>query len=485
MDIEKLFNSKRRKHKTVDLSKPKLSYVEEVRTEFERDYDRILFSTPVRRLADKTQVFPLEKLDSIRTRLTHSYEVANLARSIGVYLASKTSIFSDLGPEAIRNVPSILAASGLAHDLGNPPFGHQGEEAISSWFRDNEDRVLNDAELNQRMKNDFLLFEGNAQTLRILTRLQIIDDQYGLDLTFGTLGSLMKYTVPSDEIDDSDIPHVAKKKFGYFASEESIVKDIWDNTGLDKGKRHPLTYIMEACDDIAYTILDAEDAVKKKLASFHDLISFLKHYSNNDRNETDPVVNELCEVALYDNKKYRERHPDLSPSELNDISMQKFRVYAIGIMITCVTKAFIENKDEIMEGVFSMDLIGASKASILKKSLKEFDKKNAYRNQSVLEVELQGYKTIRGIMDYLWKAIEKEQKPKRPVKAISYRDSFELYIYQRISENYRRVYETPENKMPKRYKQLQLMTDMVSGMTDNYAINFYNEIRHYDVNHKV
>lgn len=461
MDIKKLFSQVKRKPK-----KEREQSQSEVRTATERDYDRILFSTPVRRLADKTQVFPLERNDSIRTRLTHSHEVANLARSIGIDLAFNYDVFACLGSDyAKRNVPAMLSAIGLAHDLGNPPFGHQGEEAIRSWFRDNP-KVFSvkdgDKSLTEAMKQDFLLFEGNAQTIRLLTRLQIIDDEYGLNLTCGTLAALMKYTVPSNKIDNKKEPHVAKKKFGFFQSEVDIVKDIWDKTELSEGKRHPLTYIMEACDDIAYTVLDAEDAVKKKLVSFHDLIAFLRHYENGD-----DLIKRVCDKACEDNSKYRKEQSSLSPSELNDISMQMFRVYAIGAMVSSVSKAFIDNKKEIFQGGFSKDLLNVSEAVNLKNNLKAFDRENAYKHRTVLEVELQGFQTIRGIMDYLWKSINTEKDKRNP---------FETYIYERISENYRRTYENTTS-LPERYRQLQLMTDMVSGMTDNFAIDFYDELK--------
>jgi dGTPase len=167
------------------------------RTEHERDYDRILFSAPVRRLADKTQVFPLDEDDSVHTRLTHSHEVSNLARSIGVNLAFNDRVFpSEVVPQ--RNVPAMLAAAGLAHDLGNPPFGHQGETSIQDWFEQNRERVFPErCGLADVMQQDFLRFEGNAQTLRLLTRLQILNDDYGLNVTYGTLAALMKYTVGS------------------------------------------------------------------------------------------------------------------------------------------------------------------------------------------------------------------------------------------------------------------------------------------------
>ncbi|MGJ8530460.1 dGTP triphosphohydrolase, partial [Maritalea sp.] len=190
------------------------------RTEIERDYDRILFSAPIRRLADKTQVFPLDKNDSVRNRLTHSHEVSNLARSIGVALVhGETGVPTGEGTK--RDLPSMLAAVGLAHDVGNPPFGHQGEYAISSWFQKNENKALNFSEAvaqgkiseedSKRMKEDYLNFEGNAQALRILTKLQILNDDFGLNVSCGTLGALMKYPVTSDRVDKT---HVATKKFG-------------------------------------------------------------------------------------------------------------------------------------------------------------------------------------------------------------------------------------------------------------------------------
>ena len=227
-----------------------------------RDYDRILFSTPVRRLADKTQVFPLEKNDSVRTRLTHSYEVSNLARSIGTVLAFRHSIAAAV-PDSKRDLPALCAAIGLVHDLGNPPFGHQGESAIRSWFRDHRRVVLGPLKRNEQHVQDFLKFEGNAQGLRLVTQLQLLNDNFGLDLTYATLAAMMKYTVPSHRTEKGS---ATTKKHGFFASEQSIADAVLAKTGLAFGRRHPLAYVMEACDDIAYVVMDAEDAVKKGLA---------------------------------------------------------------------------------------------------------------------------------------------------------------------------------------------------------------------------
>ncbi len=464
-----LLNSERRKPKTDKSQEPKPT---DVRTEIERDYDRILFSTPVRRLADKTQVFPLERNDSVRTRLTHSHEVSNLARSLGVTLAFDDNVIADNGLKAERNLPSILAAIGLAHDLGNPPFGHQGEHAIQTWFADNRD-VLKCSQLTEVMKQDFIKFEGNAQTLRLLTRLQLINDDYGLNLTYSTLAALMKYPTSSDSIDKDN---VAKKKHGYFQSEKKIVREIWEKTGLSEGVRHPLTYIMEACDDIAYAVLDAEDAVKKGLVSFSDLMSYLEHHRNGDN-----VVKKVIKLACDRHKKYR-NETGLSPAELNDISMQRFRVDAIGVMIRDVRNAYKDQEDNIMKGDLKSDLLTVSHSSKLCELLKKFDKDHAYVHRSVLEVELTGYNTIRGLMDFLWEAIHQRKKPE--VLGSRRSTPFASYAYNRISENYRRIFEDESNPCPTRYKELQLLTDMISGMTDSFALSLYDELKQYYVPRK-
>ncbi|MCF6338782.1 MAG: dNTP triphosphohydrolase [Gammaproteobacteria bacterium] len=472
LNWKSLLNSERRKPKKAQAQEVEKSKPVEVRTQIERDYDRILFSTPVRRLADKTQVFPLERNDSVRTRLTHSHEVSNLARSIGVTLAFEDKVVTDATLKPERNLPSVLASIGLAHDLGNPPFGHQGEHAIQAWFADNPD-VLNDS-LDKAMKQDFLKFEGNAQTLRLLTRLQLINDDYGLNLTYATLAALMKYPTASDGIDKAK---VASKKHGYFQSEKEIVADIWKETGLSEGVRHPLTYIMEACDDIAYAVLDAEDAVKKGLVSFSDLMAYLEHHGSGD-----DAVGKVIESACEKHKQHREEATGLSPAELNDISMQMFRVYAIGQMIGDVRNAYKDQEDAIMMGNLTSDLLTMSDSSRLCELLKKFDKDHAYVHRSVLEVELTGYNTIRGLMDFLWEAIYQRKKPTDLGSRRS--TPFAAYAYNRISENYRRIFENDSNDMPVRYKELQLLTDMISGMTDSFALSLYDELKQYYVPRK-
>lgn len=455
----------------------------------ERDHDRILFSTPFRRMGDKTQVFPLESIESIRTRLTHSYEVANLARSLGVEIA--VSLAEKLPDGAIRTIPATLAAVGLAHDIGNPPFGHQGENAIRSWFVRNS-KVLFDppdsekypeiaddvSRLSQQHKMDFLLFEGNAQTLRVVTKLQVIGDDLGLNLTLGTLAALMKYVVASDKIDKKV---QARKKVGFFASEQLLVSQIRSETGLEGDARHPLALVMEACDDIAYSVLDAEDAIKKDLVSLNDLLASLEYHPEGP-DKVDPVVRHLCEQSRWEFEQLRPQQ--LHPSELQDVATQKFRVNAIHLMVSAVAAAFKENYEEILAGTFAGELVKESKAGILCKALKDFDRENAFSHKSVLEVELNGYNTLNRLMDFLWIGIcERENYHDLDSKRTS---PFAIYVYTRISKNYRRIFEGKIEKyhtdpdLPIRYKELQLLTDMVSGMTDQFCMDLHEDfLKHY------
>lgn len=467
MNWDQLLCSERRRPK----SPPSKDHHEkpEARTEFEKDYDRILFSTPLRRLADKTQVFPLEINDSVRTRLTHSIEVSNLARSIGLNLAFNGKTFSETTSN-FRNIPAILGATGLAHDLGNPPFGHEGENSIRHWFEENND-VLTDTELTDAMRDDFLNFEGNAQTIRLLTRLQLLNDDYGLNLTYGTLAALMKYTVPSNKAEGKKSDHAGRRKPGFFVSEAEIVKEIWRKTGLSQGTRHPLAYVMEASDDIAYSVIDAEDAVKKGLASYQDVVAFLLQTLSEDPMTTN--------VLKYSDRKFREfRNASLSPGELNDLTMQLFRTAAIAHTITEVTNVFVENTESLLDGTFEDTLIGISSAKPLIEGLKNFGFSHAYKHRSVLEIELLGHNVINGLMDMLWREIterecieELHSKRKSP---------FTSYVYSRISENYRRVFENGGTDLPIRYREVQLLTDMISGMTDSFAIALYEDLKKYE-----
>lgn len=413
------------------------------REEVERDYDRILFAAPTRRLADKTQVFPQDPNDSVRTRLTHSHEVSNLARSIGVRLAyeHRQAVFGDYANEAKveRTVPAVLAAAGLAHDLGNPPFGHQGEASMAQWCLAHTDCVENAA--------DFKEFNGNCQTFRLLSRLQILNDSYGINLTCATLATMMKYPVFSDR-------RLGFKKFGLFQTERDVAKDVWEATGLDEGVRHPLVYVMEACDDIAYSVIDAEDTVKKRYASFNDLIDVLSGSSSH-------LTESVRRDVLKKNKEFAKEK--LSPTELNELSMQMFRVKAIAEMVKAATCTFVRHINDILNVTIDrkFEIIGRSEAADLCTRLKDFDRSKGYENPDVLRLELRGHNYITQTMNWFWRSLSLDGR-------------FEGYTYSRISENYRRVYEsTARSKSDK----LHLVCDAVSGMTDSYLISIHDELK--------
>lgn len=421
------------------------------RTEFERDYDRILFATPTRRLADKTQVFPMEENDSVRTRLTHSHEVSNLARSIGIRLAFEHAekVFGSKHESlnVKRNVPALLAAVGLAHDLGNPPFGHQGEIAIQQWFTENLHNNHNPVDV------DFLEFDGNAQTFRLVSRLQVLNDQFGLNLSVGTLAALIKY--PSVYGSGNKCGF---KKYGIFKSEKDIIHEVWEQTGLNEGTRHPLAYIMEACDDIAYSIIDAEDTVKKGYASFYDLIDHLDSHDNKDY-----AINNVIQISKKKNAEFRAN--SLSSRELNDLSMQMFRVSSISMMIEAATNVFVTNINKIMGNKIEQgfELIKNSNCANLCSAVKEFDLRYGFQHKDVLRLELEGNNYIKKTMSMLWEAISNDDN----------RAPFEKYAFGEISENYRRVYNSTD-KGP--YARYQLLCDAIAGMTENYLIKKHNEL---------
>lgn len=423
------------------------------RMELERDYDRILFAAPTRRLADKTQVFPMEENDSVRNRLTHSHEVSNLARSIGIRIAfehaEKVFGADHERLEVKRNIPSLLAAVGLAHDLGNPPFGHQGELAIQQWFKEGSCGDSKDVDL------DFSEFDGNAQTFRLLTRLQVLNDEFGLNLTVATLAALLKYPSVYGSGNKGGF-----KKYGVFNSEKTIIQEVWQQTGLVEGVRHPLAYIMEACDDIAYSIIDAEDTVKKGYASFYDLMDHLESYK-----QSDSVIQKVVGVSRKKNEEFKKDL--LSSRELNDISMQMFRVTAISEMVLSATTIFVDNIEGMLDGSIDpgFELIKNSNCAQLCSSVKKFDYAHGFQNREVLRLELQGNNYIKNMMAMLWRAVSRGDDENYP---------FERYVFGEISENYRRVYNSSGKSL---YDKYQLICDTLSGMTESHLVNKHDEYK--------
>jgi dGTPase len=370
------------------------------RSIFQQDYDRLLFSTPVRRLADKTQVWPMDDNDGVRTRLTHSHEVANLARSIGTKAYSKKKASFGAG-DLHAAIQPMLAASGIAHDLGNPPFGHQGEAAMGAWFTARQGWIFTklgpdkkaprlDNPVPRRLWPEFTSFDGNPQSLRLLTRLQTHHAGLGLDLSAGTLAATLKYPVSVSGVCSKD---AQSKKAGYFESERDIVTWIRSETGLDEAQRHPLTWIMEACDDIAYSVLDVDDLLKKRVLSPDDvLVLLLQNTDTAEHKATQKIKEKFLEV------QQSGRRAEIK----QDIKIQYLRAYLIDALIDDASNSFVGDIEPIMELRHSVALMEGNK---LCDALKLVAAQYGFRHPSVLRAEAIGGAAIDGIMSTLWDAI--------------------------------------------------------------------------------
>lgn len=460
--------------KTKSLNESSASY--DGRSAFQHDYDRLLFSTPVRRLADKTQVWPMEENDSVRNRLTHSHEVANLARSIGVrvYLTnSKEFERSGIGADAVRNViQPIMLATGLGHDLGNPPFGHQGEVAIGRWFEKRKDWIFTKTAVGgedlgtnavpNALHSEFTQFDGNPQGLRLLTRLQTHVDGLGLDLTAATLAAGMKYPVCFENVDAKNPLH---KKGGYFSSEKDVVEWVRERTGLKEGQRHPLTWIMEACDDIAYSVLDVDDVLKKKVMSPDDVLVILRH-----------KLGENVEVIESLSARFRDvEKKTMSPDAQHDIKIQYLRALFIEALVTHASEQFIQNLQPIFNFHHQLPLMDNSE---LCTALKKIAQQYAFNNPLVLRMETLGAAALDGLMCAFWSAISDRTKIDDIKSRRSARSS---YIFSLISPNYVEQACAPDvqnsNANGIRYRELRLLTDMISGMTDTYAMRLWRDLQ--------
>ncbi|TIU89990.1 MAG: dNTP triphosphohydrolase [Mesorhizobium sp.] len=443
------------------------------RSFFQQDYDRLLFSTPVRRLADKTQVWPMEENDGVRTRLTHSHEVANLARSIGSRItADRGSSF--FGADLHTHVQPVLLAIGLAHDLGNPPFGHQGEAAIGKWFSQRSDWIFthkmegHEAQLQKpvppHLHREFLKFDGNPQGFRLVTRLQTNVDHAGLHLTAGTLAALLKYPVSASNVDPD---HLVNKKFGYFESEREIVDWVRAETGMAEGERHPLTWIMEACDDIAYSILDVDDVMKKKIISPDDVLAILLH---------DPRSSSSGAVMKTRDRFAKVQASGRDADVARDIKIGYLRAYLIEELIQEASKSFVASSDAILAKTHNTPLM---EDVALCSALKDVAKKHAFANPSVLKMEAIGAAALDGLMTFFWRSIS----DRKDFDDIGSRRNGALakYGWSIVSSNY--IEEAGRSGLGSgdasamRYRELRLLTDMVSGMTDSFALKLWKQIK--------
>lgn len=445
-----------------------------VRSRYQQDYDRLLFSTPVRRLSDKTQVWPMDDNDGVRTRLTHSHEVANLARSIGTRIhKANADLFS--GAELHHVIQPILSAIGLAHDLGNPPFGHQGEAAIGRWFEQRKEWIFTNHDNGARglptaipddLHAEFLKFDGNPQTLRLITKLQTNIAHLGLDLTSATLAAAIKYPVGAA---NRDKKNPIAKKYGYFESEHSLVKALRKETGLGEGQRHPLTWIMEACDDIAYSVLDVDDAMKKGVISPDDVLASLR----SERTTSEHAVVVKAQTK-FEEVEAAGRRPELA----RDIKIGYLRAYFIETLIEHASDGFVGAGGAITAFSHRTPLMDDS---ALCEKLKSLARQHAFGNPGVLRMEARGAEAIDGLMTAFWHAIH-GRSPEEFDDILARRSgSKNKYVFALISQNYledaSRAAKASGIAASVRYRELRLLTDMLSGMTDTFTIKLWEELK--------
>jgi dGTPase len=446
----------------------------DTRSQFQRDYDRSLFSTPVRRLQDKAQVFPLEPHDAVRTRLTHSLEVSNVARGMAAAVAQWLFESGHIRREEEREAIQLIAATcGLIHDLGNPPFGHSGEESMRTWFNDRKGKLgvffescsrVDRAEFRRQLEQDFLNFEGNAQTIRIVSKLQVLADHYGLNLTAGTISASCKYTASSDQANRESEFH-EKRKPGFFASENKLIEQIREITGTGDS-RNPITYLVEASDDIVYSVVDIEDGIKKGVVGWEEVEGRLKQDTSGD----DGMLGEILDRS----KKYLQRAVfPLDGHDREEAMSQIFRTYSINQFVHAVVAEFKRKYDDIMSGNFHGELIKTSEAGPLVGACKKTANECIFkRDISILEREIAGRHVIYDLMDRFWESVEKFDPGKDSG------NDFPAKIRSLISPNYRRVFKhsLELNRHPPEYCKMQLVTDYVCGMTDSFATRLHAKL---------
>lgn len=455
-------------------------------SDLEKDYKSIISSAAFRRLQDKTQVFPLDKSDFVRTRLTHSIEVSTIARQLGIMITRNTTQYLQNefinGKEIVEDIPVVLSCAGLLHDIGNPPFGHFGEVVIGEWFKKElekdsfsyKGRPIREV-LQIQMIKDLENFEGNAQALRILSKVKNKQEGYDVNLTYGVLNTLIKYPTSSTEFNSED-EDVKKHKLGYFYAERNTIEHICAATGTMGDKeylRHPLVYLMEAADDLGYATADLEDAFKKGLFTLEQFTEYFDRKTNEIQNTSHM---KYTQELIADLKKRLEGNT--RSTEGNLVAFQKWMEYTRKWLMYVVSYRFSKSYDDIMNGTFKEDLFYETNhqesIKILKGAMREF----VYDNEEILKLELSAKKIINSLMDDFVYAVlywDAESNADGEEYKVSKANKKLISI---ISANYKEDYmcARTENEAENLYLRFLMVTDFISGMTDSYAKTLYQEI---------
>ena len=423
----------------------KTSSAEQSRSAFEQDYDRIIFSHPFRRLQDKTQVHPLPEHDFVHTRLTHSLEVSSVGRSLGkrvgeVILQRHSALNANF---SLFDFGAIVAAASLAHDLGNPPFGHAGEDAISDFFAHHENGKIFQEKVDSDCWADLTKFEGNAQGFRILNK-----NQFGLKLTFATLGAFTKYPCPS-HFPPRDKARRSQKKYGFFQTEKHLFAEVANQLGLISARpggwsRHPLAFLVEAADDICYSIIDLEDGCSLGLVNYGD-------------------AKDLFEAVITKSKS--------KLGKLESIANQAERIgylraLAIADLMDECTSLFLDHEKDILTGKFDQALCDECPSKNALNQIIKISIEKIYRARSVVEIEAAGHEVLPGLLEEFTKTGTCILEKKVSRKYTNLQKLLPVEIDQSIKN-------TPGNY----YLMLRNIVDFISGMTDRHAISLYRKIK--------
>ncbi|MBU2974718.1 deoxyguanosinetriphosphate triphosphohydrolase [Zobellia sp. B3R18] len=419
---------------------------DETRLGFEVDYDRIIFSSAFRSLQDKTQVIPLSKTDFVHTRLTHSLEVSVVGRSLGRIagkkILEKHPFLSETYGYRFNDFGAIVAAAALAHDIGNPPFGHSGEKAIGEYFITGNGQKYQSV-LTEKEFQDIVDFEGNANGFRLLSQSRE-GVTGGLRLSYATLGAFMKY--PKESLPKKPTKHIADKKFGFFQTEKEAFKEIAHDLGLIQTRdgedisfsRHPLTFLVEAADDICYTIIDFEDGINLGLISEDYALEYLIKLVKNSIN-----------TKKYNSLKYKEDR------------LSYLRALAINTLISDAISVFIENEDKILNGSFDSSLLDQSAFKAQIEDIISLSVEKIYRSQEVIEKEIAGYKIISDILDVYINALIRKKENKA--------SNYDTLMLKTLPEFYR---DTDSSI----YHILLNTCCYVASLSDSAAVHIHNKI---------
>ena len=414
------------------------------RSEFKRDYDRLIFSAPFRRMQNKTQVFPLPGSIFVHNRLTHSLEVASVGMSLGndvAHCVMKTR--PELADTLFTQIGTIVSTACLAHDMGNPPFGHSGEKAIQTFFTEGKGAYLKDR-LSPELWNDITHFEGNANAFRLLAHRFKGRRDGGFVMTYTTLASIVKYPFASA------LAEKGHGKFGFFNTEADIFCRIADDLGIIRKSaddcpaeyaRHPLVYLVEAADDICYEIMDIEDAHKLKIVTYEETKRlFLDFFDEMGQNHIMQRIHD--EEITDDNEK-----------------VIYMRACVINALERACVDAFMRHEDEIMRGEFSGSLIDSIDDRLVKAyhNCTELSKKRIYKSKPVLDVELSGFKIMDSLMEVMTEAAVNPQR------------FYSRQLISRVSSQY-------DISAPDLETRIMAVIDYISGMTDVYALDIYQKI---------